>query len=403
LIKKNKLINNEKIAVIGAGIIGLAIAYKLSLQNKKVVVFEKESSEGMHQSGRNSGVLHCGLYYTPGSLKAQLSVKGIREMIAFAKSNNIPHDVCGKIVVATSEKEEKSLAILAKRGDRNGLKGLKYLSSVELKKREPFVRSKKVLLVPEEGIIDYKSVMQKLVERIKENGGSIYYSSPINTVNDNHEKSIQIITNKQESTFDYIISCTGLWSDKNYTNLTNEKSPLKIIPFRGEYLKFRKGYEDFVNHLIYPVPDAQFPFLGVHFTRMIDDSREVGPNAVLALKRDGYNWNSFSFKDAFESLTYPGLIRFVTNNLTFSINEFRSSLFLKDFIAKAKKMIPDIDDSMLERGTAGVRAQAVSPRGELQMDFNVIKTGRQIHVLNAPSPGATASLSIADYIIKSYL
>lgn len=395
--------SKDKIAVIGAGIIGLAIAYKLSLQKKKVVVFEKESAQGMHQSGRNSGVLHCGLYYTPGSLKARLSVEGIREMIAFAKTNDIPHDICGKVVVATSEKEEKSLDLLAKRGVENGLKGLKYLSPLELKKREPFVRSQKALLVPEEGIIDYKSVMQKLVERIKENGGSIYYSSPIKRINKNCEKSIQIISNQKEISFDYTISCTGLWSDVNYTNFVNEKPPLKIIPFRGEYLKFREGYEDFVNHLIYPVPDAQFPFLGVHFTRMTDGSREVGPNAVLALKRDGYQWNSFSFKDAFESLTYPGLIRFVTNNLSFSINEFRSSLFLKNFITKAKKMIPDIDGSMLERGISGVRAQAISPRGELQMDFNVIKKGRQIHVLNAPSPGATASLSIADYIINAYL
>ena len=206
-----------------------------------------------------------------------------------------------------------------------------------------------------------------------------------------------------KNSFDHVISCAGLWSDTNYKNLTNKKSPIKIIPFRGEYLKFKSGYEDRVNHLVYPVPDNRFPFLGVHFTRMIDGSREVGPNAVLALKRDGYNRNSFSFNDSLESLTYPGLIRFVSKNLKFSINEFKSSLFLKNFISKAKKMIPDIDDSMLERGTAGVRAQAISPKGELLMDFNIIRKGLQTHILNAPSPAATASFAIADYIIHNFL
>ncbi len=178
---------------------------------------------------------------------------------------------------------------------------------------------------------------------------------------------------------------------------------MKIVPFRGEYLTFKKGFEDRVNHLVYPVPDAQFPFLGVHFTRMIDGSREVGPNAVLALKREGYTKSSFALKEALESLTYPGLLRFVAKNFQFSINEFKSSLFMKDFIAKAQKMIPDVDATMLERGPAGVRAQAISPQGELQMDFNIVRNGRQIHVLNAPSPGATASLAIASHIIKNYL
>lgn len=403
MTKKSELKNKKQIAVIGAGIVGLAIAYKLSLLNKKVVVFEKEPAEGMHQSGRNSGVLHCGLYYQPGSLKAQLSVNGIREMIAFAKENSISHDVCGKVVVATSEEEEKALISLANKGNKNGLKGLKYLSKTELKKREPFVIAKKALLVPEEGIIDYKAVMKKLVYKIQENGGSICYSSPIKKIFDTSQSSTQINTNKQEYKFDHVISCAGLWSDNNYKNLTSKKSPLKIIPFRGEYLKFKPGYEDRVNHLVYPVPDNQFPFLGVHFTRMIDGTREVGPNAVLALKRDGYNRNSFSLIDALESLSYPGLFRFIMNNLSFSVNEFKSSLFLKNFISKAKKMIPDLDGSMLERGPAGVRAQAVSPKGELLMDFNIIKEGRQIHILNAPSPGATASFAIASHIIKNYL
>lgn len=394
---------NKNIAIIGGGIVGLAIAYKLSKQGALIHVFEKESSVGVHQSGRNSGVLHCGLYYQPGSLKAQLSVNGIREMIDFCETHSIAHDVCGKVVVATTQKETKALDELASRGNKNGLKGLNYLSREELKLREPFVRAEKALLVPEEGIVDYTAVMQKMVHLIQENKGQIFYNTSIKSIEESSENEVVLSTPNNVYSFDYLVSCTGLWSDKTYTNLTRQKAPLKIIPFRGEYLKFKQGFEDRVNHLVYPVPDAQFPFLGVHFTRMIDGSREVGPNAVLALKREGYLKTSFSFMDSLESITYPGLLRFIGKNIRFSINEFKSSLFMKDFIAKAQKMIPDVDASMLETGPAGVRAQAISQEGKLQMDFNIIREGRQIHVLNAPSPGATASLAIASHIIENYL
>ena len=394
---------NKNIAIIGGGIIGLAVAYKLSLQNAIVHVFEKEAAVGLHQSGRNSGVLHCGLYYEPGSLKAELSVNGIREMISFCQTHAIAHDVCGKVVVATTQKEIKALDQLAIRGNKNGLHGLKYLSAEELKLREPFVRAEKALLVPEEGIVDYAAVMEKMVTLIQENRGQVSYNTKVSSIDQLSKNEVVLLTTKSTHTFDYLISCTGLWSDKTYTNLTQQKPPLRIVPFRGEYLKFKNGFEDRINHLVYPVPDPQFPFLGVHFTRMIDGSREVGPNAVLALKREGYSKSSFSLKDSFESLTYPGLLRFVGNNFSFSINEFKSSLFMKDFISKAQKMIPDVDASMLETGPSGVRAQAISKEGKLQMDFNIIRKGRQIHILNAPSPGATASLAIASHVIKNYL
>ena len=397
------MFKNKNIAIIGGGIIGLAVAYKLSEQGALVHVFEKEKAVGLHQSGRNSGVLHCGLYYQPGSLKAQLSVNGIREMISFCKTYGIAHDVCGKVVVATTDKEAQALDQLASRGNQNGLIGLKYLSSEELKLREPFVRAEKALLVPEEGIVDYAAVMEKMVTLIQENRGQVSYNTKVSSIDQLSKNEVVLLTTKSTHTFDYLISCTGLWSDKTYTNLTQQKPPLRIVPFRGEYLKFKNGFEDRINHLVYPVPDPQFPFLGVHFTRMIDGSREVGPNAVLALKREGYSKSSFSLKDSFESLTYPGLLRFVGNNFSFSINEFKSSLFMKDFISKAQKMIPDVDASMLETGPSGVRAQAISKEGKLQMDFNIIRKGRQIHILNAPSPGATASLAIASHVIKNYL
>ena len=394
---------NKKIAIIGGGIVGLAVAYKLSQRQAKVYVFEKESSFGLHQSGRNSGVLHCGLAYKPGSLKAKLSTRGINEMIDFCQTHNIAHDICGKVVVATNSQEERALLELAARGDKNGLKGLKFLTAKELMFREPFVRAEKSLLVPQEGIVDYLAVMSKMIQLIEQNEGVIFYNSKIETVSSELNEIITLKTKEEEFSFDYLISCTGLWSDKTYKNLTQKKSPIKIVPFRGEYLKFKKEYEDRVNHLVYPVPDSKYPFLGVHFTRMIDGSKEVGPNAVLALEREGYNRNSFSFRDAIESVTYPGLLKFVSKNFNFSINEFKSSLFMRDFVIKAQKMIPDINESMLERGPSGIRAQAISPDGELQMDFNIERHGRQIHILNAPSPGATASLAIATYIIENYL
>lgn len=390
----------KKIAVVGGGIIGLAIAYKLSFKNK-VVVFEKEKIQGFHQSGRNSGVLHCGLSYTPGSLKAELSVKGIREMIDFANQNKIDHDLCGKVVVATNEKEALELEKLAEKGRKNGLKGLRYLSKDELKKREPNVVAKKALMVPEEGIIDYKAVMSSLVNLIKQNNGEILLNLEVNKIIE-HKNKIQIQGNNDYE-FDKLIACGGLWSDKLFSKSTLEKSPLKIIPFRGEYLKFKKEFNEVINHLVYPVPDSNFPFLGVHFTRMIDGSKEVGPNAVLALKRDGYSNTSFSFNDAVNSLSYPGLLRFISKNFAFSMNEFKSSFLKSSFIAKAQKMIPDVNSKMLERGPAGIRAQAVSINGDLLMDFNIEKKGNQIHILNAPSPGATSALAIASYIIDNYI
>lgn len=400
LIKRNNLITGKNIAIVGGGIVGLAIAYKLSFKNK-VVVFEKEKIQGFHQSGRNSGVLHCGLSYTPGSLKAELSVKGIREMIDFAKKNEIDHDICGKVVVATNQKEATELEKLAVKGKKNGLKGLRYLTNQELKLREPYVVAKKALLVPEEGIIDYKAVMNSLVNLIKQNSGEVVLNFEVNKITE-HKNKIQIQGNNDYE-FDKLIACGGLWSDKLFSKSTYEKSPLKIIPFRGEYLKFKEEFNEVINHLVYPVPDSNFPFLGVHFTRMIDGSKEVGPNAVLALKRDGYSNTSFSLNDTLNSLSYPGLLRFISKNFMFSINEFKSSFFKSSFIAKAQKMIPDVNSKMLERGPAGIRAQAVSINGDLLMDFNIEKTGNQIHVLNAPSPGATSALAIASHIIDNYV
>lgn len=386
----------KRVAILGGGIIGLCIAYKLLRTKNKIdlTIFEKDKKVGMHQSSRNSGVLHCGLYYTPGSLKARLAVSGIREMTEFCKQHNVDHDICGKIVVASNEQEAVTLDMLYQRGIRNGLTGLRFLDNSELKEREPYVKAFKALLVPEEGITDYKGVMNVLLDEIINAGGGITYEADLTL--DNAFNIYDI------SSYDYVINCTGLNSDKVYNNLTGNRRPFKIVPFRGEYYELTPEANEIVNHLVYPVPDPKFPFLGVHFTRMIDGRKEVGPNAVLAFKREGYNLLDFSFKDATDSLLYSGLYKFILANFKFSMKEFQSSIFKNSFLEKTRKLIPDISANDLIKGSAGVRAQAMSPEGELIMDFKIEKQDNQIHVLNAPSPGATASLAIASYVLENY-
>ncbi|WP_395805946.1 L-2-hydroxyglutarate oxidase [Daejeonella sp.] len=396
----------KEVAIIGGGILGLALGYELSIShpNYKVTLFEKEDGIGKHQSGNNSGVLHCGLYYQPGSLKAKLAVDGIREMISFCERNGINHEVCGKIVVASDDREIGLLDNLADRGAKNGLKGLKFLNQEELKQREPNVSAKKALLVPEEGIVDYKQVMDVMARYIINSGGKIYTNNKVLGLTTSNGNSTLLKSEKNEQTFDLVINCSGLFADRTYSNLTFKKSPIKIVPFRGEYMHIAEEYKHLVNHLIYPVPDPKYPFLGVHFTRMVNGGREVGPNAVLALKREGYKNTDFSLIDTFDSLTYKGFLNFFAKNTRFAMGEFLSSLSKGAFVVKSKKLIPDIEEHMFVKGgTAGVRAQAISPKGELIMDFNIVKENNQIHVLNAPSPGATASLSIAKYIIQNYI
>ena len=379
----------QKVAVVGGGIVGLATAYEILERNASTVevhLFEKEKQVGLHQSGRNSGVLHCGLYYQPGSLKAKMAVEGIRKMTAFCQKYGIPHEICGKILVATNEQEKQTLRNLAKRGKANGLKGLKILSPQEIVKREPYIRGIEGLLVPEEGIVDYKAVMNKLVDLIQERGGHIQLENKF----------------KEEGTinFNRYIYCCGLQADRMFKKSTGEKLQDRIIPFRGEYLKFKAKYGEMVKHLVYPVPNPKFPFLGVHFTRLINGEREVGPNAVLAWKREGYERGNFSLKDSIETFSHKGFAKFIGQNFTFALGEWKSSMSMGQFLTKAQKMMPELKLDMLEKGNAGVRAQMIRATGELDMDFNIKKFNSQMHVLNAPSPGATASLSIAEYILN---
>lgn len=274
----------KDVAIIGGGIIGLALAYELSVNcsDFKVTIYEKESKLGKHQSGNNSGVLHCGLHYKPGSLKANLAVEGIHEMVSFSKKNKINYDLCGKIVIASDDREVMLLNDLASRGKKNGLNGLQFINKEKLRLREPNVKSKKTLLVPEEGIIDYNQVLNVMADYIQNSGGELKFNNKVSKISSFKNNSIVVMSEKSNKEYDLIINCTGLYSDRTYKGFTNKKSPVKIIPFRGEYMKIAEKYSYMFNHLIYPVPDPKFPFLGVHFTRMTNGNREVGPNAVLA-------------------------------------------------------------------------------------------------------------------------
>ena len=390
------------IAIVGGGIVGLALGYKLSkVKGNKVHVYEKEKEVGFHQSGRNSGVLHCGLAYKPGSLKAKLAVSGIKQMVKYCIDYKINHDVCGKIVVASNEDEAKLLENTAQRGNLNGLKGLKYLNNRELKDREPFVSSHKTLLVPEEGIVDYKGVMISMKENIINSGGNVFLDTKIEKVEEN--KNFIYINKNSSISYNTIIYTTGLQSDINFKKFTNNKLKAKIVPFRGEYYTLEEHAKKLVNHLVYPVGNPKFPFLGVHFTRMINGDREVGPNAVLAFKREGYKNTDISISEMLDYLSYLGFLKFIGKNFLFSLNEFSTSILKSSFLKKTQKLIPDISSSDIKSGPAGVRAQGIDNKGNLMMDFDIKTHKNQIHVINAPSPAATSALSIADYIIKNYI
>ena len=390
------------IAIIGGGIVGLALGYKLSkIKGNKIHVFEKEKEVGYHQSGRNSGVLHCGLAYKPGSLKAKLAVSGIKQMVNYCKEYRINHDICGKIVVASNENEVKLLENSAKRGKLNGLKGLKYLSDKELKEREPFVSSYKSLLVPEEGIVDYKGVMLSMKQNIINSGGDVFLNSKIEKIEE--KKKLTYINDNSSYGYNTIIYTTGLQSDINFKKFTKNNLNSKIVPFRGEYYTLKDDAKKLVNHLIYPVGNPKFPFLGVHFTRMINDDREVGPNAVLAFKREGYKNSDISLYDMIDYICYPGFLKFIGKNFTFCINEFSTSILKSSFLKKTQKLIPDIRSKDIKNGPAGVRAQGIDSSGNLMMDFEVKTHNNQVHVINAPSPAATSALSIADHIIENYI
>ncbi|KAA3609784.1 MAG: L-2-hydroxyglutarate oxidase [Calditrichaeota bacterium] len=386
------------IAIIGAGIIGLATALKLSQRaNQKIIVIDTEKEVAAHQTGNNSGVIHSGLYYTPGSLKAQNCVNGRNAMYVFCETNQIKHERCGKIVVATNKKELAALKRLYQRGVENKLKGVKRLSAKELREYEPNVSGIAGLLVPETGIVDYKDVCKAYMYHIKNSGNEISLDTKFLKL---HKKETLILeTTKGSIHTKNIINCAGLYSDR-VAKLCGVNPHLKIVPFRGEYYELVPDKHHLVNNLIYPVPDPSFPFLGVHFTRMIHGGVEAGPNAVLAFKREGYIRSDFDFKDFLETLTYPGFLLLAAKYWYTGFGEFYRSYSKKAFVKALQKLIPDLQEEDISPAGAGVRAQALRANGKLVDDFHIEQAKNMVHVLNAPSPAATASLSIGETIAK---
>ncbi|MCL4104671.1 UNVERIFIED_CONTAM: hypothetical protein GTU68_004625, partial [Idotea baltica] len=388
----------HKIGIIGGGIVGLATAWKLASKfpDATISVFEKESAVGRHQSGNNSGVLHCGLYYKPGSLKARLAVNGVREMINFCQEHSIPHEVCGKLVVATNEVEVSRLTALEERGRQNGLSGIRRLDRSGIADREPHAGGLQALEVPEEGIVDYPEVCGTLKKLLTENGHPVHTDTPIQSggVRGN---VIRLHSDKGDFEVDFVVNCAGLHSDRVCSQLGGSPS-VKIIPFRGEYYQLKPESQSLVNHLIYPVPDPAFPFLGVHFTRMIHGGIEAGPNAVLAFSREGYTKSDIDVSDLFEAWTFPGLWKFAAKYRKMCASELRQSFSRGRFCQSLQKLVPEIQESDLEVGGAGVRAQAMNNRGQLVEDFALVEGEKMLHVLNAPSPAATASLAIGGEI-----
>ncbi len=393
---------NSKIydsVIIGGGIVGTATA--LSLQQKgikSVLVIEAEKNLAAHQTGHNSGVIHSGIYYKPGSLKAKLCSQGRELLFRFCKEHNILHERCGKIIVATEKDEIPSLNEIEKRGLANGLKEIKRLSKEEIKEYEPYAAGDEGLFIQETGIVDYIGVTNKFRDLIKENDGEVLTSCKfLNAVSSSNHLVVE--TTEGDFNCKLLINCGGLQSDR-IAKKCGANPNVKIIPFRGEYYKIKKEKEYLVKNLIYPVPDPKFPFLGVHFTRMIKGGIEAGPNAVLAFKRNGYTYKDISLKDISEMLLYPGFWKMAKQHYVMGINEFRRSLNKSLFVKALQKLIPLIEDDDIVPGGSGVRAQALDKDGKLVDDFRIIETEKQVHVLNAPSPAATASLSIGKYIAE---
>lgn len=390
----------KRVIIIGGGIVGLATAYKLGLRfsDTRITILEKESAVCKHQSGNNSGVLHTGLYYAPGSDKARLCVAGIREMVEFCQANEIPHDVCGKLVVATNESERRRLRNLQERGTMNGLQDLRWLDAEEMCEVEPHACGVAALHVPQTGIVDYPKVCDTLVRKIKDQGSQVITNARVTRLFARNQGWIAE-TSAGEFVSDFLISCAGLHADR-VSELAGEKRSVRILPFRGEYYRLKKSRKHLVRNLIYPVADPQFPFLGVHFTRMIRGGVEAGPNAVLAFAREGYRKSQISPRDLFDAVTFAGFLHFMGRHWRMGISELQRSFSKRLFAESMQKLVPEIQEDDLETGGAGVRAQAMYPNGNLVEDFLFVGRANALHVLNAPSPAATASLAIGSAVVE---
>jgi len=387
------------IIIIGGGIVGLATGMQL-LQQKpslKIALLEKENSLAKHQTGNNSGVIHSGLYYKPGSMKATNCLRGYNDLINFCQEENIPYELTGKVVVATRQEQIPLLNTLLERGLANGLEGTRSISLEELKEYEPHCAGVAAMHVPQTGIVDYKQVAEAYGRKFQELGGQIFLGQKVIQTN-KAGQVVYVSTTHTEFQGKFIVNCAGLYSDKISQMLTEKPASVKIIPFRGEYYKLRKEKEYLVKNLIYPVPDPNFPFLGVHFTRMMKGGVEAGPNAVLAFKREGYKRSDINLKELAESLAWPGFQKVAAKYWQTGFGEMYRSFSKKAFTKALQELIPELTEGDLVDGGAGVRAQACDKTGGLVDDFSIVEGSHSINVLNAPSPAATSSLSIGQTI-----
>jgi L-2-hydroxyglutarate oxidase len=387
------------IAIIGGGIVGLATGLTL-LKKKpllKVAIIEKEKQVATHQTGNNSGVIHSGLYYKPGSLKAKNCIRGYQLLVDFCEKEGVPFEITGKVVVATKEEQIPLLHQLLERGLENGLQGSRAISMSELKEYEPYCTGVAALHVPQTGIVDYKLVAETYANRFLELGGQLFLGNEVMDITSEGAVS-NVITNRETIVTRLLVNCAGLYADK--IAVMQEKKPIaiRIIPFRGEYYKLKKDREYLVKNLIYPVPDPNFPFLGVHFTRMAKGGVEAGPNAVLAFKKEGYKKSDFNCREFMEAVSWPGLQKVVAKYWKTGLGEYYRSFSKSAFTKALQELIPEVQSSDLISGGAGVRAQACDRNGGLLDDFAITENERCIHVLNAPSPAATSALSIGETV-----
>mgnify|MGYP003547227605 FL=1 len=384
--------------IIGGGIVGMSTAMQLTqvYPDAKILLLEKESGPAMHQTGHNSGVIHAGVYYTPGSLKARFCLEGNKATKAFCDKHGIPYDECGKLLVATNALEMERMGALWERTAANGIKR-DWLTAAELREREPNIVGLGGIFVPSSGIVNYAQVTAAMGREFEAAGGEICYNSEVLAI-DERPDEVVLRTGNQEHHGRFLITCSGLMADRVVRMLGIEPNFI-ICPFRGEYYLLPKQHNQIVNHLIYPIPDPAMPFLGVHLTRMIDGTVTVGPNAVLAMKREGYRKTDFSLTDMFETLTTPGVLKVLKKNLRPGLIELKNSLFKGGYLKQVQKYCPSIVKSDLTPYPAGVRAQAVSLDGKLIDDFLFVNTARSVSVCNAPSPAATSAIPIGAYIV----
>lgn len=386
------------IAIIGGGIVGLAVGRELSLRYPRstIGIVEKEEEVGAHQTGHNSGVIHSGLYYRPGSFKAQFCVAGAEAMKRYCQEHAIPYEVCGKLVVATDPKEVERLQTLYQRGAANGVTGLEMIGPERLKELEPHAAGMKALLCPPTGIVDYKLVAQSFARDIQDNGGEVLTGARVESIRQS-EGLVRLETTIGDIQASYLVNCAGLHADVIAT-MAGAHPDVRIVPFRGEYYMLRPERSHLVKNLIYPVPNPEFPFLGVHFTRTIHGQVEAGPNAVLAFTREGYKMTQVDVLETLGTLLFPGFWAMAGRYWKTAAGEYYRSLSKKAFVRALQHLLPEVRSEDLTRGGAGVRAQALDRHGNLLDDFRIDETENAIHILNAPSPAATSSLAIGEYV-----